>query len=284
MRFLPPTSGSLAFVGLLSVEDLHRSITADGTAVQQDLTASGYLGDALTIASHPLKCFIEAHIEQGPILEQNSITIGVVRGIQGARMFSVSVAGQDAHAGTTPMSMRRDALVGASGMITRLHQLASDSDPDMRLTVGQFDVQPNASSTIPGMVHFKIDLRHPSADTLETMENMIRKSIGWAADEADLRVEIECSFKMPPILFNETMMKVIRQESDKIGLSHRDMLSGAGHDAGNLAAFTPSAMIFVPCKNGVSHNEAESATPADLAAGANVLLRTMLACDQASAL
>lgn len=276
VRFPPPTAGSMAFTGLLSFDELHAMETTDGTTVGDDLTRHGYMGEAFTIKEHPLACFVEAHIEQGPILEGEQRTIGVVTGIQGARMFSVRVQGQDNHAGTTPMGMRRDALTGATAMLTMLQQLAPKDDPVLRLTIGRLDVRPNAPSTVPGEVYFEIDLRHPDDSVLQTLEETMRQRIGEIGADAGLQVTFEEICNVPPVAFDPALIAEIEAEAERTGYPHMRMLSGAGHDAGNLATVTPTAMIFVPCENGISHNEDENATPEDLASGANVLLSTLL--------
>ncbi len=277
VRFSPPTSGSMVFSDMLSASELHETRTVDGTTVKEDLIRCGYLGDAFTIESHPLECFIEVHIEQGPILENEEKTIGVVTGIQGARMFDVQVTGQDNHAGTTPMGLRRDALTGATKMVVALNDLATVQDPAIRLTVGRFNVSPNAASTIPGGVAFQIDLRHPEEKVLERLDVELRIQLSEIAERSNLELEIKDICMIPPVIFDHELVQLVEREANKLGHTNKKMLSGAGHDAANLAEVVPTTMIFVPCENGISHNEAENATPSDLAAGANVLMHAMLA-------
>ncbi|MGQ0835588.1 MAG: hydantoinase/carbamoylase family amidase [Gammaproteobacteria bacterium] len=244
----------------------------DGTTVGEDLRSTGFLG-ADPPGRRPLDCFIETHIEQGPILGARGKTIGVVTQIVGIRWSTVTVTGQDAHAGTTPMDRRHDALLGAAQMLTALNEIARKQDDSARLTVGRLQVFPNSGATIPGKVIFVFDLRHPDQATLESLEQRMHTAIAALAEQHGLEVAIERAINVPPLRFARELIDTIRSTADHLGYSNIDMLSGAGHDAMNVARVAPTAMIFVPCKNGLSHNEAESATPDDLAAGAHTLLR-----------
>jgi len=274
-RFAPPLAGSSTFAGTFDTRDFHRTRTHDGALVRDELERIAYLGD-LRPGARDLDAFFEAHIEQGPVLESNGLTVGVVTGIQGIRWFSVEIEGVDSHAGTVPMEMRRDALTGAAQMVVRLREMAMQSHPDIRFTVGRFDIRPNSGSTIPGHVSFNIDLRHPDEGVLDDIEFMIQQETHAIAASQQLGLKIDRTINAPPVIFDETMVSLIRQAVDRLGYSHMEMISGAGHDAMNLSLIVPTTMIFVPCKDGISHNEAEFATPGDLAAGASVLLNAML--------
>jgi len=274
-RFTPPLTGSSAFIGKMSVPFIHSVETIHGTTVRADLEKIGYLGAELP-GTRRLACFFEAHIEQGPILEDEGLTIGVVTRIQGIRFLRVDVTGEDGHAGTVPMDRRSDALVGAARMITALHDLALGSEPETRITVGHIEVAPNAASTIPGRVEFSVDLRHPDGDRLNALHVEIDRRLHAVADSMGLEVASRIVIDVAPVVFPKTLVETVRQATARLGYRHRDMLSGAGHDAMNLAKVVPTAMIFVPCKDGLSHTEAESAKPEDLAAGANVLLHALL--------
>ncbi len=276
VRFGPPLSGSSAFAGAASVEAIHGSVTLDGTTVRQDLEEIGYLGAEIP-GSRKLDCFIEAHIEQGPILEAAGLEIGVVTQIQGIRWSRVTVTGSDSHAGTTPMDRRRDALVGAAEMIVALNRMARGQDRWARLTVGRIEVEPNSGATIPGKVVFNCDFRHPDSGTLDLLEESIKRITREIGAGAGLQVSIERLLEKPPVHFSGALVDAVRDAATGCGYTHMDMLSGAGHDAMNVAKVVPTAMIFVPCKDGLSHNEAESATPAQLASGTNVLLHALLA-------
>jgi len=275
-RFSPPLAGSSVFTNRLPLEQAHGSKTIDGTTVLHDLKTIGYYGDDISCDNHDLACFIECHIEQGPVLEQSAQQIGVVTLIQGARAFKVTVTGVDSHAGTAPLELRKDALVGVARMVVRLNEIGLSGDEATRITVGRFEVEPNSTSTIPGSVLFHIDSRHPELATLERLEARFREELGAIAEEAGLDFSIEPFLAIAPTPFDPHIVETIRQVTESLDYPYRKMLSGAGHDAMNMAAVTPSGMIFVPCAGGISHNEAESALPEDLAAGANVLLHSLL--------
>jgi len=274
-RFLPPLTGSSTFAGVHSSAFVHAIETVDGTRVGDDLRAIGYLGDEVP-GSRALDSFFEAHIEQGPILEAESKTIGVVTQVQGLRFFAVSVVGEDGHGGTLPMTARRDAMTGAARMIVALDDLARGTDGAVRMTVGSLQVYPNSGSTVPGAVDFTIDLRHPDAATLEQLEGTFRAMLADIATRAKLEVDITLKMVKQPIHFDPDIQASIARSAEALGFPSRAILSGAGHDAMNLATLVPTGMIFIPCAGGISHNERESAEPADLAAGAGVLLRAML--------
>ena len=276
VRFSPPLTGSSAFAGVAEVAEIHRSVTLDGTTVLDDLTTTGYLGSERP-GERALDCFVEAHIEQGPVLEAEGRTIGVVTQIQGIRWWTVTVTGMDSHAGTTPMHLRRDALLGAAEMLLELNRIAREHDQWARLTVGRIGVEPNSGATIPGKVVFNCDLRHPDAATVDHLESSMQATLRAIADRRDLKVEFERLIDKPPVLFAGELIESVRAAVKLCGYPSMDMLSGAGHDAMNVARVAPTAMIFVPCKDGLSHNEAESATAEHLAAGTQVLLHTLLA-------
>jgi beta-ureidopropionase / N-carbamoyl-L-amino-acid hydrolase len=276
VRFAPPTGGSMVFAGLLPIEQFQTERTTDDTTVREDLERLGFLGAPLGHDGHRFDSFFEAHIEQGPILEHEGMTIGAVTGIQGARMFEVRVLGQDNHAGTTPMGMRRDAFNGAARMAALLNELANREDSAIRLTIGRFDVSPNAASTVPGAVTFQIDLRHPQQAVLDRVEVALRDILDETARELALDLIVSDICAIPPVHFDEALIGLVEEKARLLGLPAMRMLSGAGHDSANLAEIVSTTMIFVPCAGGISHNEAESATPSDLAAGANVLLHAMV--------
>lgn len=276
VRFSPPLAGSSAFAGLAEVATIHAARTLDGTTVRQDLESTGYLGQERP-GERKLDCFIEAHIEQGPILEAEGRTIGIVTQIQGLRWLEVTVMGMDSHAGTTPMNRRRDALLGAAEMVTTLNRIAREQDEWARLTTGRLVVEPNSGATIPGRVVFNCDLRHPDAATLEGLDGRMQGAMRAIAARSGLDIAIERLMDKPPVHFAGEVVDTVRDAARRCGYPSMDMLSGAGHDAMNVARVAPTGMIFVPCKDGLSHNEAESAAPADLAAGAHTLLHTLLA-------
>ena len=275
VRFSPPLAGSSAYAGTVDVGTIHAALTLDGTTVRQDLESSGYLGDERP-GSRKFDCFVEAHIEQGPILEAERKTIGVVTRIQGLRWLKVTVTGMDGHAGTTPMDRRRDALLGAAEMLLAINRIARETDRFARLTNGRLQIEPNSGATIPGRVVFICDLRHPESATLDALDARMQQAMRDVAVRAGLDIEIERVMEKPPVQFAGELVDTIRETAGRLGYSSMDMLSGAGHDAMNVARMTPAGMIFVPCKDGLSHNEAESAEPGHLAAGAHTLLHTLV--------
>jgi N-carbamoyl-L-amino-acid hydrolase len=276
VRFGPPLAGSSVFAGVVGVGVVHAAKTLDGTTVLEDLEATGYLGTERP-GERKFDCFVEAHIEQGPILEAERKPIGVVTRIVGLRWLKVTVTGMDGHAGTTPMDRRRDALQGAAEMVLAINRIASEADRFARLTNGRFDIEPNSGATIPGRVVFICDLRHPESEVLSALDASMQSAMRAIAERRGLGIEIERVMEKPPVQFAGKIVDTIREAAGSLGYATLDMLSGAGHDAMNVAKVVPTGMIFVPCKDGLSHNEAESAEPAHLAAGANTLLRTLLA-------
>ena len=272
-RFAPPMVGSGVFAGVfdldygLSLED------ADGATFGDELRRIGYDGDGPL--SHDLHAFVEVHIEQGPILEAEGRTIGLVSGAQARRWYEVSLTGQDAHAGTTPMDRRRDALVGAAQFITEINRIGN-SVPDGRSTVGAMRVSPGSRNTIPGHVFFTVDLRHPDNAVLANMAADFREYAAGAAREHGLELDLREIVYSPAEPFDANIRAAVARSAAAAGYDTMDVVSGAGHDACYLARVAPSAMIFIPCTGGLSHNELEEATKEDAAAGCDVLLRTLL--------
>jgi N-carbamoyl-L-amino-acid hydrolase len=275
-RFSPPLAGSSTFIGKFRPEEIHDLETHDGARVGDELDRIGYRGDEEP-GSRRLDAFFEAHIEQGPILESRGMPIGVVTGIQGIRWFDVQVSGTDSHAGTVPMDLRQDALMGASRMVSAARELALGIHAEVRLTVGRLDIEPNSGSTIPGRVSFNIDLRHPEQSVLDEIESGLEREFARIAHEEDLAAAMTRTIEAPPVRFDTELVESVGRATEGLGHDYLVMISGAGHDAMNLALKVPTAMIFIPCKDGLSHNEAEFATSEHCAAGASVLLNAMLA-------
>jgi N-carbamoyl-L-amino-acid hydrolase len=274
-RFAPAMTASGVFAGLYDLEYAHAIRDPDGKTLGEELARIGYLGD-VPCGGREVKAYFEAHIEQGPILEAEGKPIGVVTGAQGQRWFEVTVTGAESHAGTTPMNRRKDALAGAARMVAEVERLAAAHPPHAVTTVGMLEVSPNSRNTIPGQVFFTVDLRHPEDGTLADMAEALRVAFEGIAQEAGLACAMEEILYFAPIAFDEDCVAAVRQGAVAQGYGHRDIVSGAGHDACYLSKAAPTGMIFVPCKDGLSHNEAESATPEDLAAGCNVLLHAVL--------
>jgi N-carbamoyl-L-amino-acid hydrolase len=267
--------GSGGFSGRIAVEDALAITDWDGIAVGEALRQIGYAGEAAVGA--PVDCFLECHIEQGPRLENAGLSVGVVTGASAQRVYRVTVKGKEGHGGTVPMADRQDALLGAARMVDALHRLAVETDPEMVLTIGTFHVLPNGRSTIPGEVMFAIDNRHPEDALLDQTGVAIPKLCQKIADELGLGLDLRTQSARAAVRFDPALGDLLRGKAKSIGLGFLDLTSGAGHDACNLALLAPSAMIFVPCRDGVSHREDEWAEADDLEAGANLLLQAVLA-------
>ena len=274
-RFAPAMVASGVFAGVFDLEYGHSRADVDGKTIGEELERIGYKGDEMP-GEHPIRAFFEAHIEQGPILEAEEKTIGVVTGAQGQRWFEATLTGSESHAGTTPMNRRKDALVAASKLVTAINEIALAHAPYAVTTVGMMQVSPNSRNTIPGSVFMTIDLRHPDDETLSQMEKELREACAQICDPVGIEAELENIWYSPPIKFDPDCVSAVKNAAGAAGYGNMDIISGAGHDACYISRVAPTAMIFVPCEDGVSHNEAESATPADLAAGCNVLLHAML--------
>jgi N-carbamoyl-L-amino-acid hydrolase len=226
----------------------------------------------------------EAHIEQGPILEAEGRTIGVVTGVQGIRWYDVRVDGMEAHAGPTPMTMRKDAMVAAARLIAAADASAKAHAPHGRATCKVVEVKPQGSrNTIAGHVYLTIDMRHPVAVELDAMDAELKAAARAAEAELGVTAGIEAIWTSPPVAFDAACVDAVRQGARDCGYSTKEMVSGAGHDSCYVARVAPTAMIFVPCEKGISHNEVENAKPDDLAAGCNVLLHAVLARANATA-
>ncbi len=274
-RFAPAMVGSGVFAGVFDLDYGHGRSDVDGKTMGEELERIGYAGPE-EAGGRPVGSYFEAHIEQGPILEAEEKTVGVVTGAQGQRWFEVTVTGQEAHAGPTPMRRRKDALLGASRMVDAVNRIGLDNLPNACATVGMMQVRPNSRNVIPGQVFFTVDLRHPDDATLAGMEATLRARCGEIADDIGLELELDQIWRFDATPFHADCVAAVREAAEHTGASHMDIVSGAGHDAVYLAQVAPAGMIFVPCENGISHNEIENATTEDLAAGCDVLLHAIL--------
>jgi beta-ureidopropionase / N-carbamoyl-L-amino-acid hydrolase len=275
-RFVPVMGGSGAFAGVFTLEHLLRQRDVDGVSFGEALERIGYAG-AAPVGKRALDAYFEAHIEQGPILEREDKTIGVVTGALGLRWYDCVWTGQDAHAGPTPMEARHDALRGASRFVEAVHALALRHAPDGRATVGFMQVSPNSRNVIPGRVAMTVDMRHPDDKALAAMDNDLRAASTAIAHALRLECELTQVDQFQASRFDAACIDAVRSATRNLGYPHREMVSGAGHDAIYVARVAPTSMIFVPCKDGISHNEIEDARPEHLEAGANVLLHAVLA-------
>jgi N-carbamoyl-L-amino-acid hydrolase len=275
-RFAPAMMASAAYAGAFTTEDILSRRDAAGISVAEALDAIGYRGTE-AVGARTIGAFVELHIEQGPILEAEGLTIGVVEGGQGIAWFDGTISGFESHAGTTPMARRRDALVGFAELALSVERIALDHAPTAVATIGEAAIAAPSRNVVPGRVRFTLDLRDPASTTLDAMEAELRAAAAAIAERRNLAIDLTRIWRKEPVPFDPTVVGLVEAAAGSLGLPHRRMISGAGHDACNLAGLVPAAMIFVPCRDGVSHNEAESATPADCTAGADVLLQTLVA-------
>jgi beta-ureidopropionase / N-carbamoyl-L-amino-acid hydrolase len=274
-RFAPAMVASGVFAGVFDLDYGLSRKDVDGKSMGEELARIGYAGSE-AVGGRPVAAFFEAHIEQGPILEAEKKTIGVVNGAQGQRWYEVVLTGQEAHAGPTPMRRRKDALVGASRLVTAVNKIGLDNQPYACATVGMMQVSPNSRNTIPGKVFFTIDFRHPSDETLSKMDAAIRAEAEKVCKEIGLELDFKQIWYSPPVKFAESCVSAVRTAAEDLGFQSMDIISGAGHDACYISRVAPTGMVFVPCENGISHNEVENATKEDLAAGCDVLLRAIV--------
>jgi N-carbamoyl-L-amino-acid hydrolase len=272
-RFVPTLMGSGVYAGVFPVERIFESQDIDGITVGEALQQIGYAGKA---APHALGAYFEAHIEQGPVLEETKTTIGVVLGALGQRWFDVAITGQDAHAGPTPMETRKDALVAASRLVLEVNRIATTFPDYARGTVGFMQVKPNSRNVVPGEARMTVDFRNAKDKTLSAMCDELDVSISRVERELRVKIEKKQVVYFPPSEFAPDLVDSVRAGSKALGYSHRDIVSGAAHDAVYMARIAPTAMVFVPCEGGISHNELEGARAEDLAAGCNVLLQAVL--------
>jgi beta-ureidopropionase / N-carbamoyl-L-amino-acid hydrolase len=266
-RFAPGMMGSEAFAGERSLADIGAARDAGGVSVAQALAQMPRFGERAL--GGPVHAYLEAHIEQGPVLERVGVPLGVVTGIQGKRTYAVTVSGEAAHAGTTERADRRDALLAACALVGALDAAIVARAPEAMFTVGRFNVTPNAPSVIAAQVQFSIDLRHRDTATLAALAQLLREVC--AAAGAPCTVALRELMAADPIEFDAGLRALIAGSAQALGVPAIDIYSAAGHDARPLSHVCPAGMIFVPCKGGISHNEAESAQPEHLAAGARVL-------------
>ena len=275
-RFAPCTMGSAVYTGANALGDFLEVRDDKSIALKDALaqTLAAMPSAEKRELNTPAAAYIEAHIEQGPLLELEGKTIGVVTGIQGLRWFNVEVFGETAHAGTTPLAGRKDALREAIAAINALHELTRDASDTVRFTIGRVLVTPNSPNSVPSHVMFSVDVRHPDAQTISRLGAAVEATVRKAA--ARCAVKVTPTLHDDPCMFDFAVVDCVERAAQALKLAHRRMPSGASHDAMYMARVCPTGMIFVPCENGISHNEAENARPEDLAAGARVLAAALL--------
>ncbi|MDQ2820712.1 MAG: Zn-dependent hydrolase [Pseudomonadota bacterium] len=274
-RFVPVMMGSGVFCGAFSLETAYAAKDTEGLTVKDELERIGYLGSQVP-GDHPIGAYFETHIEQGPVLEDADKVIGVVPAVMGLSWYDCVVSGMEAHAGPTPMGLRKDALQVATVIMQEVVAIAHRYPPYGRGTVGMVQVFPNSRNVIPGEVKFSIDLRNVNDALLNTMHEEILAFIDQTSKSTGLAIAIDRMSYFAPCPFHPDCVDAVRAATAELGYSTMDVVSGAGHDAIYAARLAPAGMIFVPCKDGISHNEIEDARPDHLEAGCNVLLLAML--------
>jgi beta-ureidopropionase / N-carbamoyl-L-amino-acid hydrolase len=277
-RFAPAMLCSGVYAGVFTPDYAWERADRNGITLGDELTRIGYKGDEKA-GARKFQAMFELHIEQGPILEDTRTMIGVVEGVQGMRWYEVTVIGQDTHTGATPMYLRKNALLGSARMIDRIDAIGH-AYKDAVATVGLIENKPNSRNVIPGEVFFTVDLRHPDDAMLDTMEADFRAALAEVMPGLTLTYEEKRIWNSPAVKFAPDLIDCVRAGAEKSGYSTRTMVSGAGHDAAYTNRVMPTTMIFVPCLGGISHNEAESTTLEECAAGAQVLLNAVLEYDQ----
>ena len=274
-RFAPPMMASGVFAGVHTLDWAYAKEDSDGKKFGDELKRIGYIGDE-EVGNRKMKAFFELHIEQGPILESEGKDIGVVSRGQGLNWLQVTLTGRESHTGSTPMPMRRNAGLGMAKITSLVHEIAMSHQPDAVGAVGHCDVYPNSRNIIPGKVVFTIDFRSPSFDTQDDMERRLHEGAKEICNSLDLELEIEKVGHFDPVTFDEGCVSTIRRAAERLGYSHRDIISGAGHDACWINKVAPTAMVMCPCVDGLSHNEAEDISQDWAVAGSNVLFHAVL--------
>ena len=274
-RFAPAMVGSGVWASEMQRDEVYAIEDKAGKRFGEELERIGYRGD-LPAKPRPIRAAFEAHIEQGPILEAEALQIGILTGVQGARWYDLIIEGQPVHAGPTPMEGRRDPFRGVLPILEYCYKLAEKYAPWGRATFGDIKAEPGSRNTVPERLIVNVDLRHPDQAVLDEMDRLFRTFVAKACEAKKLQGRVEELWHMPVTEFDPNCVDAVRRATAELGYSSMEMVSGAGHDALYVAKVAPTSMIFVPCKDGVSHNEAEDVKSEDLEAGCNVLLHAML--------
>ncbi len=274
-RFAPAMTASGVFAGVLKLDDALKIRDVDGNEIGKELNRIGYAGTE-PVGGRPVRALFEVHIEQGPILEEDGIDIGIVTAANGQKWYEITLTGVESHAGPTPMNRRKDALVGAARIVELVNQIGHAHDPAACATCGMIQSYPNSRNVIPGRVFLTIDFRHPDGARLLAMDKALRAGIQEIVNRTGLTYEMKLVADFPPQPFDPVCVAAVAKAAKRLGYSTREITSGAGHDAVYMARICPAAMIFTPCIDGISHNEAEDMKPEWATAGADVLLQAVL--------
>ena len=274
-RYAPAMISSGVFAGAYTKEFAYSRIDGEGKALGEELERIGFKGEE-EVGGRSVHAFFELHIEQGPILEDENVDIGVVTHGQGQRWYEIRLTGFESHAGSTPMLRRRDALLGAARIVELVNRIGLSKAPLGVSTVGMLNPYPNSRNVIPGEVFMTCEFRYPLDDTLSDMDRQLRAGVEEIAKRNGLTYDLKQVFYYAPVEFDRDCVEAVRRAAERFGYSHREIVSGAGHDACYLARVAPTAMVFTPCVDGVSHNESEDIKPDWSTAGANVLMHAVL--------
>ncbi len=274
-RYAPAMISSGVFAGAYTIEEAYALKDRDGLALGDELERIGFKG-GLPVGGRSIRAFFELHIEQGPILEDEHVDIGVVTHGQGQRWYELTLTGFESHAGSTPMPRRKDALLGAARVVELVNRIGLDHSPLAVSTTGMLNPYPNSRNVIPGQVFLTCEFRHPDDAVLVAMDAALHQGIETIASKIGLGAELKQVFNYAAVPFDKSCVEAVRHAAEACGYSHRDIVSGAGHDACYIARVAPTSMIFTPCVDGISHNEAEAISPEWAAAGAQVLMHAVL--------
>lgn len=273
-RFAPAMIGSAVFSGLTTLQDGWSCRDSEGNTIKQELERIGYDGKD-NFSNYKIHASLELHIEQGPILENHNELIGIVTGALGQKWYDVEFRGMASHAGTTPMEVRQDALLGLAEAVLEVNTIGKNEKPEGRATVGMVKITPNSRNVISDKAWFSVEFRHPSEKGLQRMDQQFSEKIHQIAEKLNLTYSIRPILSFPPLPFDKTCIEVVRKVAQNLNYPHRTMVSGAGHDSCNISKIAPTSMIFIPCIKGISHNEKEEIIPEWMSAGANVLLNAV---------
>ena len=279
-RFSPAMIGSGVFTGEFSLEYAYARSDKAGIKLGDALEEIGYKGE-LEMGESSYAACLELHIEQGPILEAEELPVGIVKGVQGIRWYDLIMTGKETHAGPSPMSYRKDPMKAAAQIMQSIYEIADAFEPDARATLGYLHAVPGVKNTVPGQVTLSIDLSHPDAEQLSLMDAQLKKNIKEICEPSGIGHQLEEVWYSPPVVFHEKCTEALKTAATELQIPHKEMVSGAGHDSVYLSRVAPTAMIFIPCKDGLSHNELEHAEKEHAVAATKVLLHAVLQLSKA---
>ena len=274
-RFSPAMIASGVFSGNFTLDYAYSRTDKQKRTLGEELDRIGYQG-TLEVGNRPYQATFELHIEQGPILEAEQKSVGIVTGVQGIRWYDLMITGQETHAGPSPMHYRRDPMMLAAKILPLIYEIAATYQPEAKVTIGYIDASPGVRNTVPGSLTIAVDLRHPNTKELANMDSALKNIVQKLSGEYRVTAELEEIWYSPPVKFDVECIDAVKRATEVCQIPAMEIVSGAGHDAVNIAKVAPTSMIFIPCKDGLSHNERESIKQGDTIRGANVLLNAVL--------